>query len=149
MVNDPLRKTIDAVGWVHVNDRRLLCVRSKDKDAFYLPGGKRERGESDWEAIAREVREEIGLTLTPGSLKPFSTIKSAAHGHGPNAQVVLICYESDFRGEIQADTEIAEVAWFGYGDRSRCAPATAIVLEQLHQQGRIDCGLPFSNTRSE
>lgn len=131
-------QTIDAVGWVYVCDRRLLCVRSEGKDAFYLPGGKRELGESDWEAISREVREEIGLALTPGSLKPFSKIKSAAHGHGPNAQVVLICYEADFSGEVQADGEIEEVAWFGYGDRCRCAPATAIVLEQLHQQGRID-----------
>lgn len=133
-----VQKMIDAVGWVYVSDRKLLCVRSKDKDAFYLPGGKREPGESDWEAIAREVEEEIGLTLIPGSLKPFSRIQSAAHGHGPNAQVVLICYESDFSGEIQADAEIAEVAWFGHGDRHRCAPATAIVLEQLHSQGRID-----------
>ncbi len=138
MADEPSYKTIDAVGWVYVSDRKLLCVRSQDKDAFYLPGGKRELGESDWEAIAREVQEEIGLTLVPGSLKPFSTIKSAAHGHGPNAKVVLICYESGFRGDIQADAEIAEIAWFGHGDRCQCAPATAIVLEQLHQQGRID-----------
>lgn len=138
MADAQVRKTIDAVGWVHISDRKLLGVRSKDKDAFYLPGGKRERGESDGEAIAREVREEIGLTLISASLKPFSTIQAAAHGHGPHDQVVLICYESDFSGEIQADAEIAEIAWLGYGDRHRCAPATAIVLEQLHQQGRID-----------
>lgn len=138
MTDNQIETTIDAVGWVYVCNRQLLCVRSKDKDAFYLPGGKREPGESDWEAIAREVHEEIGLTLIPGTLKPFSIIKSAAHGHGPKAQVILICYEAGFRGEIQADAEIAEFAWLGYGDRSCCAPATAIVLEQLHQQERID-----------
>lgn len=129
---------IDALGWVYVQARRLLCVRSHNKDAFYLPGGKREPGESDWAAIAREVREEIGLSLDPTSFKPFSTIRCAAHGHGPEAQVVLICYESGFSGEIQARAEIAEVAWFGQGDRPRCAPATAQILEQLHRQGRID-----------
>jgi len=130
--------TIDAVGWVHVSDRRLLCVRAQDKDAFYLPGGKREAGESDWEAIAREVREEIGLSLLAETLTPFSTIQSAAHGHGPNAEVVLLCYEADFMGEIEAKAEIAEVAWFGWNERHRCAPATAIVLEQLWAQGRIE-----------
>lgn len=137
MVDGEAFKTIDAVGWVYVHDRQLLCVRSQGKDAFYLPGGKREPGESDWEAIAREVQEEIGLVLVPGSLALFSTIHSAAHGHGPDARVVLICYESDFSGEIEADSEIAEVAWLGYGDRLRCAPATAMVLEQLYDQGRI------------
>jgi 8-oxo-dGTP diphosphatase len=131
-------KIIDAVGWVYVRERRLLCARSQDKDAFYLPGGKREPGESDWEAIAREVQEEIGLTLDPASFKHFSTIRSAAHGHGPDAQVILICYESGFSGRIQAAAEIAEIAWLGYGDRHRCAPATGLVLGQLHQQARID-----------
>lgn len=129
---------IDALGWVYVAQRKLLCARSHDKDAFYLPGGKREPGETDAQAIAREVQEEIGLNLKLDSLQHFTTIHSAAHGHGPNAQVLLICYESGFSGEIQPDAEIAEIAWFRYGDRHRCAPATAIVLEQLHRQGRID-----------
>ncbi len=131
-------KIIDALGWVYVEQRKLLCARSHDKDAFYLPGGKREPGETDAQAIAREVQEEIGLILDLKTLKLFTTIHSAAHGHGPNAQVVLICYESGFSGEIEPDAEIAEIAWFGYGDRHRCAPATAIVLEQLRNQGRID-----------
>lgn len=132
-------KVIDALGWVYVQEGKLLCARSRGKDAFYLPGGKREPGESDWEAIAREVHEEMSLTLQPDSLKLFSTIEAPAHGHGPTAQVVLRCYECGFQGEIRPAAEIEEIAWLGYGARGRCAPATAIVLEQLHHQHRLSC----------
>lgn len=131
-------KVIDALGWVYVQGGHLLCARSHHKDAFYLPGGKREPGESDWEAIAREVREEMSLTLDPDSLSLFSIIEAPAHGHGPTARVVLRCYECGFHGEIHPAAEIEEIAWLGYGERDRCAPATAIVLEQLHQQGRLN-----------
>ncbi|HET6311147.1 MAG TPA: NUDIX domain-containing protein [Candidatus Nitrosotalea sp.] len=40
-----------------MENRRLLTVRTSGKDAFYLPGGKREPGESDLDALLREVRE--------------------------------------------------------------------------------------------
>ncbi len=132
-------KIIDALGWVYVQEGQLLCARSQNKDAFYLPGGKREPGESDWEAIAREVREEMSLTLESETLRLFSVIEAPAHGHGPTARVVLRCYECGFHGEIQPAAEIEEIAWLGYGERDRCAPATALVLEQLHHQERLSC----------
>jgi 8-oxo-dGTP pyrophosphatase MutT (NUDIX family) len=52
-----------AAAWVCVRDRRLLVVRSAGSDAFYVPGGKPEPGESWAEAAAREVGEETGIVL--------------------------------------------------------------------------------------
>ncbi|MBS0350720.1 MAG: NUDIX domain-containing protein [Proteobacteria bacterium] len=40
----------------------LLCHR-RDKDLWNLPGGGVEVGESPWEAVVREVQEEIGLVV--------------------------------------------------------------------------------------
>lgn len=40
--------------------RVLLCHR-RDMDAWNLPGGGVEAGEAPWEAVVREVREEVGL----------------------------------------------------------------------------------------
>ncbi len=128
---------IDALGWVHVRNRQLLCVRSRGKDAFYLPGGKRESGESDWQAIAREVREELQVELDLQSFQPFATFNAPAHGYTATTRVILACYQAEFRGEIQPSAEIEEIAWFGYGDRYQCAPATALVLDQLHQQSSL------------
>lgn len=43
--------------------RVLLCHRT-DFDLWNLPGGGVEEGESPWEAVVREVREEVGLEVT-------------------------------------------------------------------------------------
>lgn len=40
----------------------LLCHRT-DRDAWNLPGGRVESGEAPWEAVVREVHEEVGLQV--------------------------------------------------------------------------------------
>ncbi len=44
-------------------DRVLLCHR-RDIDMWNLPGGRVESGETPWEAVVREVREETGFEVT-------------------------------------------------------------------------------------
>ena len=43
-------------------DRILLCHR-RDRDIWNLPGGSLEKGESPWECVKREVKEETGLDV--------------------------------------------------------------------------------------
>ncbi|MFW0862275.1 MAG: NUDIX domain-containing protein [Candidatus Komeilibacteria bacterium] len=40
----------------------LLCYRN-DLKKWNLPGGRMENGESPWEAVVREVKEEVGLEV--------------------------------------------------------------------------------------
>lgn len=40
----------------------------EQKGGWEFPGGKREPGESSREAIVREIREELAVTVTPGPL---------------------------------------------------------------------------------
>ena len=42
------------------NRRVLLCHRT-DKDLWNLPGGGLEEGETPWEGVLREIKEEVGL----------------------------------------------------------------------------------------
>ena len=58
-----MSKVIDKLVWVLIKDGKLLAVRSKGKELFYLPGGKREIGESDVDALAREIQEEHGTLV--------------------------------------------------------------------------------------
>ena len=46
---------VDTVAWVRLEDGRILCARPRGKDIFYIPGGKREDGESDLQTLLREI----------------------------------------------------------------------------------------------
>ena len=43
--------------------RRVLLCHRRDFDAWNLPGGGVEEGESPWYAAIRETREEVGLAV--------------------------------------------------------------------------------------
>ena len=132
--------SVIAAAWVLVRDRRVLVVRARESDAFYLPGGKPEPGESYAQAAAREVREEVGMTVDPSALTPFADFVAPAHNRPPGTQVRLICFQGG--GEPSAEpkpaSEIAELAWFAQKDAQRTAPAIRLVLAQLVSEGRID-----------
>ncbi len=54
-------KIIDKVALLYVKDGKILSTRSKGKDKYYLPGGKREGDEADLETLARnQGRTECG-----------------------------------------------------------------------------------------
>ena len=47
--------------------RVLLCHRT-DRDFWNLPGGGVEQDETPWQAVVREVKEEVGLTVVVSKL---------------------------------------------------------------------------------
>jgi uncharacterized protein (TIGR00730 family) len=129
---------VDVLAWVHVADRRLLTVRTDGKQRYYLPGGKREAGESDPAALAREVREEVGVSVDPATLRLFDVITDAADGHAGGRRVRMTCYQADYAGRFAVGAEIAELAWLSTADAEHCAPATRQVLRAVANQGLID-----------
>ncbi|MDF9875869.1 NUDIX hydrolase [Cellulosimicrobium cellulans] len=125
----PLR----TVGWVNVRDGRLLAVRTTGKDRFFVPGGKVEPGESDAEALVREIHEELGVRLDPTSVR--SAFVAEAPGHGLGGRVVRMhcMYAEPVPGspEPAPNAEIAELAWLTPADAHRVPPAGRIVLDRL------------------
>lgn len=128
---------IDKLALLQVQDNRLLMVRSHGKALFYLPGGKREAGESDSQALCREISEELAVTLDPASLQHQITLSAQAHGKPAGTLVRLTCYAGHYGGTPQPAAEIAELAWLGQTDRDRCSAAALQMLDWLAQQGLL------------
>lgn len=127
-----------AAAWVCVRDRRVLVVRAHDSDAFYLPGGKPEPGETHAEAAAREAEEEVGVVLKPDQLQLFRTIEAPAHNRPPGTRVRLVCFTGESDATPAVANEIAELAWFTTADTQRCAPAIRLLLDELLRADLID-----------
>jgi len=128
---------IDKVAWVYTKDGRVLSTRSRGKDAYYLPGGKREPGESDEACLRREIGEELAVWLKPGTLRSLGTFEAQAHGKATGVTVCMTCYAADYDGELRASAEIEEYVWLTYADRELCAPVDRIIFDWLRDRGEL------------
>ena len=128
---------IDKVAWVCLDDGKILSSRSRGKDVYYLPGGKREPGESDVETLVREIREELAVAIAPDTASHLGTFQAQAHGHADGVVVQMTCYTADHQGTPVASSEIEEVVWLAYNDRERVSPVDQIIFDHLHQTGRL------------
>lgn len=133
-----METVIDKVAWIHIEDKRILCTRSRGKDTYYIPGGKREQNESDQETLIREIKEELSVDLLPETFKFLGKFEAQAHGKAEGVLVKMTCYNADFVGEIKAAAEIEEVVWFQHRDRERSSPVDKIIFDRLKEQGLIE-----------
>jgi 8-oxo-dGTP diphosphatase len=133
--SQPVTPSLVSVGWVQVRRRRLLGVRTVGRERFYLPGGKPEAGETLEEALGRELREELGLSLR--NIRPLFTIEAPADGLVPPTALTMHCFGGDVSGRPQPGREIAELAWLTASDK-RAAPAVADVLSRLRAARLVD-----------
>jgi 8-oxo-dGTP diphosphatase len=128
---------IDKIAWLHIVDGRILSTRSRGKDVFYLPGGKREPGEPDAETLVREIREELAVAIAPASIAAAGTFEAQAHGHAAGTVVRMTCFTAEYSGTPEASSEIEEIAWLGYADREKVSAVDKIIFDHLHEAGRL------------
>ncbi|MFL5294829.1 MAG: NUDIX hydrolase [Phenylobacterium sp.] len=94
-------------GLIRDADGRLLTVRKAGTGAYMLPGGKREPGEDDLAALARELRE-LGVRLV--SAEKFGNFEAAAINE-PGARVRSEIYSVTVEGPYAPGAEIADLLW--------------------------------------
>lgn len=128
---------IDKVAWLRLEDGKILSTRSRGKDVWYLPGGKREPGESDVETLVREIAEELTVAIAPESVVPAGVYEAQAHGHAAGVVVRMTCYAADYAGTLAPSNEIDELAWLTYADRARVSPVDQLIFDDLHRSGRL------------
>ncbi|MDA0771801.1 MAG: NUDIX domain-containing protein [Cyanobacteria bacterium] len=121
----------EVVAAIIIKDRKVLMCRSRGNELYYCPGGKLEPGETEFDAIIRECKEELDIDLIYGSIKKYSRFEADAYGFTQPRIVVMNCYQFEYTGEIKASAEIDDIFWASSMDSERLAPAARVLLEQL------------------
>lgn len=132
---EPTEEIIDKLAWIHIVDKRILSTRSKGKEKYYIPGGKREEGESDAEALVREIKEELSVYLDLSSLEYLGIFEAQADGHKSGILVRMTCYLGRYTGTLRPDSEIAEMVWLSYRDRDKIAEVDQLIFDFLKEKG--------------
>ncbi|GIH62261.1 NUDIX hydrolase [Microbispora siamensis] len=128
---------IDKIAWIHLDEGKILSTRSRGKDVYYIPGGKREPGETDLDTLTREIAEELAITILPATATHLGTFHAQAHGHADGVTVRMTCYTAEHHGTPTAASEIEEVTWLTYADRHRVSPVDQIIFDHLHETGQL------------
>ena len=121
-----------------VRDRRVLMVTARDRDVYYMPGGKIDDGETAAEAAAREALEEVALVLDPAELVELFEVVAAAHGEPDGRLVRMRVFQAETDATPLASAEVGSLHWVTTADIDRCPPAGVEVLERLAVAGLID-----------
>ncbi|HVZ12414.1 MAG TPA: NUDIX domain-containing protein [Patescibacteria group bacterium] len=132
------KNLIDKLAYIDIKDRKVLITLSKGKDAWYIPGGKREGNETDQEALIREVKEELAVDLKPESIKYYGTFEAQAHGKPEGTIVRMTCYTAEFDGDLKPDSEIEKIDYFTYSQKHLTSPVDFLIFDDLRNKGLID-----------
>ncbi|HVU80299.1 MAG TPA: NUDIX domain-containing protein [Candidatus Paceibacterota bacterium] len=126
------------VAWMPVKGRKVLFARSKrEKEVFYCVGGKIEPGETEEQALLREVKEETGVALDPASIKHLKTFIGPSHTGG-TMEMIVFTAQPLYDQEPVASSEIAELAWFTTADAYRTTDMGKMLLEYYKETNQID-----------
>lgn len=135
----PNKKTfIDKLAFIEIKDRKVLVTLSKGKDTWYIPGGKREGNETDSEALAREVKEELSVDILPETVKKYGVFEAQAHGKPEGTVVRMTCYTANYEGQMTPASEIEKLDYFNHQQKTLCAPVDNLIFDNLKNKGLIN-----------
>ncbi|KAK3263790.1 hypothetical protein CYMTET_27432 [Cymbomonas tetramitiformis] len=129
---------IDKLALILISNRKTLVARSRGKEVFFTPGGKREPGESDEEALVREVIEELAVEVVTSTIKPYGTFQAQAFGKPEGTMVRITCFTADYKGTLTPSSEIDELKWISSSERHKTTITGQMILDDLKAKDLID-----------
>jgi len=115
---------------------QLLVARSKGKTLFYIPGGKRDEGESDHETLCREIDEELDVSIIKDSIEYANTFEAPADAKDDSI-VRIACYYAEIKGTPCPCQEIEELKWVALEDKDQCSLITQHIMDWLYETNKI------------
>ena len=130
-MTEPRPRKLVVAGLILGDDQRILIAQRRADQALPLhwefPGGKVEPGEAPVAALARELREELGVTVEVGKIWDV-----LFHAY-PAFDLVMLVYVCRIVGGTPRAVEVADVAWVAAHDLARwdILPADRPLVERL------------------
>ncbi|MFB6456856.1 NUDIX domain-containing protein [Chitinophaga sp. Hz27] len=131
-------KIIDKLAWIEIKNKSILSTKSFGKTKCYIPGGKREPGESDAQALCREISEELNVELDPQTLHFIGSFEAQADSHPDGVSVKMTCYTANYTGELKACAEIESFTWLTSADKDKISAVDMLIFDYLKDQQMID-----------
>ena len=128
---------IDKLAFIYIKEGKILMSLSRGKNTWYIPGGKREVGETDEETLMREVEEELSVKIIPGTIEKFGIFEAQAHGHPAGVMVRMTCYTGEFDGELKPAAEISKLDFFPYSRKSESSAVDHLIFDDLKEKRLI------------
>ena len=128
------RRTLVVAGLILGDDGRILITQRRADQAlggkWEFPGGKVEQGEAPVAALARELREELGVDAAVGRIWDV-----LFHAY-PEFDLVMLVYVCRINGAPRA-VEVADLAWVAPNDLASwdILPADRPLVERLGAEG--------------
>lgn len=121
-------KTILTAGLIIIKEHKLLLAFSRNKKAWYLPGGKADEGETSLQAIQREIQEELNIQLNTQMLTYHGHITAPAYGE-ENVLMEQDCFLYPATEEITPNGEIEAVDYFSLATNKKESSQVVGVLQ--------------------
>ncbi|MBN1640732.1 MAG: NUDIX domain-containing protein [Anaerolineae bacterium] len=121
---------------VLIRDEHVLLVKHTYQDAWYVPGGGVQRGETLVQAARREAKEEVGATL--GTLWLLGVYTNLYEGKSDHV-AVFVCTDYTLSG--RTDGEIERFAFYALDALpAGTSPGTRRRLEEFAAGGGVHVG---------
>jgi 8-oxo-dGTP diphosphatase len=128
---------IDKVAFIEIQNGNILSTKSKGKTKYYIPGGKREKGESDEQTLIREIVEELSVAIIPNTATYIGTFSAQSDGSKKGIRVIMTCYTAKYIGHLKANSEIEEIKWLNYSDLGIISEVDKKIFKFLYEKGAL------------
>ncbi|MDB5085869.1 MAG: hypothetical protein JWN30_2755 [Bacilli bacterium] len=95
---------------------QVLLLQKPSRGWWVAPGGKVEAGETPYEAVIREFREETGLRLQTPQLRGVFTINVIGAENQQETWMLLTYYAEQYAGSLLTVSEEGHLEWTRLGE---------------------------------
>lgn len=109
-------KRVSSIGFILNDDKKILLVKPSYYPYWHLPGGYVDENESPLQAVSREIKEEIGLNLSPKKLM----LVNYESGSDPKKEVIVFIFDFgvvDKQKFIGLQVDNAEIIDYGFFEK--------------------------------